>query len=54
METKPNPRVVVADRINGGVFIEFADGQSGLYSSSLLYEVLPQAEQIVNAVETDA
>lgn len=47
METKSNPRVVVADRVDGGVFIEFADGKSGLYSSSLLYEILPRAEQVV-------
>ena len=53
METNAIPRVVVADRIDGGVYIEFSDGQSGLYSSSLLLEFLPQAEKIVNLVETE-
>jgi hypothetical protein len=54
MDTKPPPRVVAADRSNGGVFIEFADGKSGFYSSSLLYEVLPKAEQVIKADEPDA
>jgi len=39
--------------MNGGVYIEFADGQSGLYSSSLLYGILPEAEQIVTAGPED-
>ena len=47
MEMKANPSVVVADRINGGVYIEFANGKSGLYPSLLLYEMLPRAEQVV-------
>jgi len=46
MEMQANPRVVVADRVDGGVFIEFVDGKNALYSSSLLYEMLPRAEQI--------
>jgi hypothetical protein len=46
MESLLNTRVIVADRIDGGVFIEFADGKSGVYSASLLYGMLPQAEQI--------
>lgn len=49
METKPKSRVVVADRIDGGVYIEFADGKNGLYPAALLYEMLPKAEQIVEA-----
>ena len=49
MDTNENPRVVVADRINGGVYIEFADGNSGLYSSNLLYQMLPEAKPIVEA-----
>jgi len=49
MEPSTNPHVVVADRINGGVFIEFADGKNALYSSSLLYEILTRAEQLEDA-----
>jgi len=49
METMPSPRVVISDRVDGGVYIEFTDGKGGLYSSSLLFEMLPKAEQIIPA-----
>ena len=38
----PSPRIVSADRLDGGVLIEFADGSYAVYSASLLYELLPQ------------
>jgi hypothetical protein len=39
--------------VDGGVFIEFSDTKSGLYSSTLLYSMLPQAEQLVDAGSDD-
>jgi hypothetical protein len=46
METKPEPRVVSAEKLSRGVVITFDDGKSGLYSASLLHETFPQAEEL--------
>jgi hypothetical protein len=43
METTASPCIVAAERIGGGIFIEFDDGKSGLYSAPLLYTWLSQA-----------
>ena len=46
METKPEPRVVSAEKLSRGVVITFDDGKSALYSASLLHETFPQAEEL--------
>jgi hypothetical protein len=43
MQTTVPPRIVAAERMEDGIFIEFDDGRSALYSASLLYSALPQA-----------
>jgi len=52
MNVATHPFVIASDRIDRGVHIEFADGRSAMYSSSLLYEILPRAEQL-NHTEPD-
>ena len=46
METNTSPHVVISDMVDGGVYIEFADGKNAIYSSRLFYGMLHQAEQI--------
>ena len=43
MQTTVPPRIVAAERMEDGIFIEFDDGKSALYSASLLYAALPLA-----------
>ena len=40
------PRVGVAERMGEGVFVEFDDGKSALYSASLLYTSLRLADAL--------
>ena len=40
------PRILYADRLNGGVIITFDDGKCAVYSAALLHATLPQAEQV--------
>jgi hypothetical protein len=40
------PRVVQVDRLSGGLLIFFRDGKVAFYSESLLYSVLPQAQEL--------
>jgi hypothetical protein len=49
METNSSPRVIVADRFDRGVIIEFDDGKRAFYPAFLLYEILPQAQPITEA-----
>jgi hypothetical protein len=46
MDTLRSPRVISADRMDGGLIISFDDGQCGIYSAALLFAALPQAEQV--------
>jgi hypothetical protein len=46
METKPAHHIAIAERMNGGVLIEFDSGESAIYSASLLYSVLAKAEPL--------
>lgn len=46
METKAPPQIVTAERMGGAIFIEFDDGNCGLYSGPLLYELLPEAAAV--------
>ena len=49
MEGEGNRSVVSAELSTRGVVITFADGQSALFPSELLYSVLPAAEVIPDA-----
>jgi hypothetical protein len=49
METLANPRVISADKMDGGVVVSFDDGMTALYSASLLRAMLPQAKQMNDA-----
>ena len=44
------PKIVTAERIDGGVFIVFDDDKAALYSAALLYATFSQAEEVL---ETD-
>ena len=46
MESSLARRVISAERLQGSVLIMFDDGQSAVYSASLLYAHLGQAEQV--------
>ena len=46
METNPTPRVISADRIDGGLIITFDDGRCAVYSASLLLTTFAQAEEV--------
>ncbi len=43
MRTIASPCIVSAERIEDGIFIEFDDGKSALYSAPLLYTWLYKA-----------
>jgi hypothetical protein len=43
---KSSASIISAERMGDSVFIEFADGKSALYSSSLLYALLPQVDPV--------
>jgi hypothetical protein len=53
METPPVPRVTHAERLNDGVIITFEDGKCAIYSTSLLYATLTQAETIASELEDE-
>ena len=42
------PSIVEAQRMEEGVIVTFTNGQSAIYSSSLLYSMLSQAEIVTN------
>jgi hypothetical protein len=46
MEPTAAPRVIYAERLNGGVIITFDDGKCALYSASLLHVTFSQAEEV--------
>ncbi len=41
--------MISADRMDQSVIVTFSDGKSAVYSASLLYAMLPQAEQLDKA-----
>ena len=51
METQSAPRVTCVDRFRRGVVITFEDGKSALYSSDLLRQTFPQAEELKETAE---
>lgn len=48
MEKTCPTRIVAVERVGGGILIEFADLTCAIYSSELLYAVLPQAVEVEN------
>jgi hypothetical protein len=46
MKTQPAPLMTSADRMDQSLIITFSDGKSAVYSASLLYAMLPQAERL--------
>jgi len=51
MNDQKQPHLVSADRLDGSLIITFSDGQCGIYSSALLYKILPQAEELLDAAD---
>ena len=54
MEEAVSPRLVSADRFDGYIIVAFDDGRCAVYSSELLYSVLPQAQEIQESPEEQA
>ena len=46
MEVPVQARIVTAERLTNSIVIKFSDGRIALYSTSLLYATLPQAEEL--------
>ena len=46
MESEITPHVIEAQRLKSGVIITFDDGKCAVYSNSLLYASLHQAEEL--------
>lgn len=44
MDVPPDPLVIFADRIDGGLVIGFDDGKAAYYSAALLHGTLDQAQ----------
>jgi len=53
METHPVPCIIFAERLSGGVVIAFDDGRCALFSASLLYTTIPQAEDLTDLPNPD-
>ena len=53
MESQRAPLMVSADRMDQSVIVTFSDGKSAVYSASLLYAMMPQAEQLDRAKPED-
>jgi hypothetical protein len=51
MEYPLDHRVIAAERLEEGVVITFEDGRCAIYSASLLYETLPQAQAVEPEVD---
>ena len=54
MEDPKEPHVVSADRLDGSLIITFEDGRCGVYSSRLLYRLLPLARELQDLPEAEA
>jgi hypothetical protein len=53
METRSQPRIVSAERLADGVVVTFDDGRCAVYSVSLLYTTLPQAEEVPEPMDEE-
>jgi hypothetical protein len=54
MERLSEPRIRCVDKLPNAVFIMFGDGKCAIYSASLLYEMLPQAQQVAQDDELES
>ena len=46
MKTSSGPRIVHAERLEGGIIITFDDGKCAVYSDSLLQDTYFQADEL--------
>lgn len=53
MNTQTACRIASMDRLSDGVVVAFEDGRCAFFSTSLLYEILPQAEDLTNLLNPD-
>jgi hypothetical protein len=53
MGTSTAPRIVHAERLNGGIVIEFENGVCAVYSSELLYAHLDQAQIVEESADDE-
>lgn len=53
MEGHTQHRIVSADRVTNCLVITFDDGKCALFSASLLYAILPEAELVTEEDEGD-
>ena len=53
METNSEPRILDAERFDGGVLIGFDNGRVALYSAALLYTMFHQAVEIDESITID-
>ena len=53
MEMPYKPRVEDADRLESGVLVTFDNGEARLYSASVLYAILSQAEEVPEKLDPE-
>jgi hypothetical protein len=54
METHPTPRIILADRLQGGIIVSFEDGTSAIYSAELLQAMTDRARLVTVGPSDDA
>ncbi len=54
MEDVKQVEVIAADRLNDSVILTFDDGRCGIYTSDLLYSMLPSAREIHESEDHEA
>jgi hypothetical protein len=47
------PEIVEMEKLPAGVLITFEDGSSAIYSTALLYDLLPNVQPIAGDLEAD-
>ena len=53
MQDTKKSRVIAADRLEDSVILTFEDGRCGIYSSHLLYSMLPSARELYESDNLD-
>lgn len=48
MENSHIPKIISADRLEGGVIVSFEDGRCAIYSAALMYATLSQAREVTD------
>lgn len=54
MDLFVEPSIVGADRLSGSLVVSFSDGRAGLFSSTLLYDMLESAEELFQSEDSDS